>query len=88
MTLDDIVPEGFDLDEARNAPGTTPREEQERCPECEGVEVMSRVVDSRSPGSSPEDGGYRGGNPEYEEPFWCDNCGARFEEPLPPESES
>lgn len=86
--VDVDVPEDFSLDDALQQRSSTPDDEQPRCPECESVQVMRRVHEKAKDDVKPlEKGEGRGGYAEHPEPYRCDNCDARFEEPLPPLAE-
>ncbi|ADJ14519.1 hypothetical protein [Halalkalicoccus jeotgali] len=69
----DIVPEGFDLQEALYARSSTPHEEMRRCPYCESVCLTpNRSQIGRTPGADK---------------WYCTNCGEATSDPLPPEAE-
>lgn len=78
MSTDDIVPEGFDLEEAHRRRSTTPREERERCPYCESTRIWKRQGDRWD---YPEDT-RRGSPPENDERCSCRSCGGHFDDPL------
>lgn len=68
---DDIVPDGFDLTEAKKKQSSTPREEMEGCPECGSVVIRYRVNDDYNVPINKQ-------NPEDE--CYCEHCGATFDE--------
>lgn len=68
---DDIVPEDFDLEHAKTKQSTTPREEQDACPECGSVVIRFRVNDGYNVPIDKK-------NPDDE--CYCENCGATFDE--------
>jgi hypothetical protein len=79
MSTDDIIPEDFDLDDARHAASTTPVEDEDTCPHCGSIQVMSRVEGKDKHGGTPTSRQQE--QIEYDEPYFCDNCRERFEEP-------
>lgn len=64
MTLDGLVPEGFDLQAALRKRSTTASEDQPRCPRCESVQLL--------PVTSKPPGGHHGTDADYR----CKHCRA------------
>lgn len=71
MSSDSIIPEGFDLDQARRAHSTTPHETQPRCPECGSIKIHEK---RRETANRIRKGDYR-----------CGKCAHHFDEPAAPE---
>jgi len=65
-----IIPEDFDLDEAKSARSCTDRDEMDKCPHCGSVKVHRK------------DGGkqYRYEHPD--EDYYCGACEGHFDEPV------
>ena len=76
-----IVPAEFwdeygSIEAARRAPSTTDQTEQERCPECDSINIHRKPNQISSHPDHRTDARYR-----------CHKCGTHFDEPLPPEAE-
>ena len=65
---DEIVPEDFDLEAAKNAHSTTSPDERKRCPECKRSTVCRKVDDHRKR--------------EIDTEYYCIQCLTHFDEPL------
>lgn len=66
---DNIVPDGFDLEERLKQPTTTPPEEDEKCPYCGSRKLHHRNNDPRGRGPRKEEGNVR-----------CGNCNEHFDD--------
>lgn len=64
----DIVPDGFDLDAARQCHSSTARTERPRCPACYKLSIVKRSPGIE--GITTDGRAYR-----------CDKCGHTFDEP-------
>ena len=68
--MSEIIPEGFDLKQALQAPSTTPPAERPRCPECKLLTVRRKTD--------------KPGDRQHPEEFYCNrkDCGFHFDEPV------
>ena len=69
---DDIVPEDFDLDAARNQPSTTADSDRRRCPECGSVKIVQKTAKGAA-APNRKDGRFR---------CKATGCQAHFDEPV------
>lgn len=68
---DGIVPENFDLHDARHAYSTTPDEKQPKCPDCGSINITRKV------------GNHIGQNKDRHPGRWrCNCCQHHFDEPV------
>lgn len=67
----DIVPDDFDLDDARHARSTTDEADQPKCPQCRSFNISRKV------------GNHIGQNKDRHPGRWrCNRCQHHFDEPV------
>lgn len=68
--MEDLVPEGFDLDKARRQRSITDPSKRKRCPDCWETNLINKT------------GSGRGTTRSDDSKYYCAKCGSHFDEPV------